>query len=375
MSRSRGWTINGDFVALKPTGVARYARNVTHALDALLGENGPLVQNIDLRLVVPCKPQGLDLQHIRIKVVPEFRSPRIPQAWVQLQLPRSCSGGLVSFCNLAPVSQRKQIVCIHDLQTALVPDSYNRMFILAHKIILPWLGHQVGFVATVSQFSRDCLVSHGIAPAEKIFVTHNGAEHALSWQASRSELELGPRPMVLCLGRPEAHKNTGLIWKLAGELDEMGLDAYVAGNIGDPLSYSNGGPTPKNVRLLGRVNDDDLAKLYRHAVCLLFPSRIEGFGLPSIEAMALKCPVVASTAPCMPETCGDAALYADPDDQEGWITAIERLFHDDRLRADVIARGVERARLYSWRRIAQKYIEHMARMDNADELCPSLVTS
>jgi glycogen synthase len=98
-------------------------------------------------------------------------------------------------------------------------------------------------------------------------------------------------------------------------------------------------------------------------LCFLFPSRIEGFGLPVVEAMALGCPVVASSAPCLPEVCGNAALLVDPDDPAGWIEAVRDLQTDQRLRRRMILRGYARARTYSWRNIAEIYLRLMAQAD------------
>src|SRR5262249_54107685 len=76
--------------------------------------------------------------------------------------------------------------------------------------------------------------------------------------------------------------------------------------------------------------------------------------------------VVASTAPCLPEVCGKAALLADPDDAEAWIAAVGRLLHEPELRAALIARGRERAKAFSWRRIAETYLELMAEVDRCE---------
>ncbi len=79
----RRWTINGDFTTLRPTGVARYAREVTMALDALILEGHPLGRDLDIDLVVP-RPlsESLPLDVIPVRLVPEFSRPRLPQFWV-----------------------------------------------------------------------------------------------------------------------------------------------------------------------------------------------------------------------------------------------------------------------------------------------------
>jgi glycosyltransferase involved in cell wall biosynthesis len=359
----RVWTINGDFVTLQPTGVARYAREVTMALDDLVSGGHPLANDLELRLVAPRAPKDLPLKRISVHVVPEFRTPRLPQVWVQVQLPRHIEGGLLSFCNLAPMFARRHIACIHDLHTWLMPESYGALFRLAHRVILPVVGRTAARVTTVSELSRAHLAQHGVAPLEKTVVTYNGATHAMRWDATRSALTLGPRPYVLFLGRAQPYKNGALVWSIAAELDALGLDVYVAGALDAEALASFGNSVPANVRLLGRVSDDDLALLFSRAVCFLFPSRIEGFGLPVVEAMVHGCPVVASTSPCLPEVCGDAALLAGPDDTTAWVGHVRAIQADGALRAALVAKGRARGAMFRWSRIAEHYLSLMLEVD------------
>ena len=364
----RRWTINGDFTTLSPkTGVARYSREVTMALDALICEGHRLTLDLDIELVVP-RPMAapLALENIPVTVLPEYSRPRLPQFWVQAQLPRYVSGGLVSFCNLAPIALKRHIACIHDLHTRLMPSSYKRGFRWAHRLILPALGRHAARITTVSELSRSNLVEFGIAPARNIIVTYNGSDHATRWNSARSVLNIRRgRPYVLCLGqKDQAYKNLGLLARLAPLLDEMGLDLWMPGNADENALRQHVAQMPGNVVFPGRISDDDLKKLFENALCFLFPSRIEGFGLPAIEAMASGCPVVASTAPCLPEICGDAALFADPDKVDIWAENIRMLLHFPEMRAALIARGYAHASTYSWRRIAEKYLELMQEVDS-----------
>ena len=144
---------------------------------------------------------------------------------------------------------------------------------------------------------------------------------------------------MLCLGRPQKYKNVELMLRLAPMLDDMGLDLWMAGDIDVSALRKEHAHVPGNVQLLGRISDDDFAHALGHALAFLFPSRIEGFGLPAIEAMALGCPVVASTSPCLPEICGDGALYADPDDPDAWLRIIEKLKMDSTFRERLIHQG------------------------------------
>lgn len=358
------WALNGDFVTLSPTGVARYAHETVAALDTLVGEGHPLTRGLQLELIAPTPFQ---LRHIPCRVIPEFRSPRLPQVWVQSQLPREVSGGLVSFCNLAPVSVRHHIACIHDLHTFLMPESYSLSFRLAHRAILPMLGRIAGRITTVSELSRDHIVAHGVAPRTKVTVTYNGSDHVNRWDAGRSTLKIPTcRPFVLALGRPQKYKNTQLIWQIADRLADLGVDILLAGDLSASALAALGPQRPANIYVLGRVGDDDLALLFSKAVCFLFPSRIEGFGIPAVEAMALGCPLVASTSPCLPQICGDGAIYADPDRPDAWVEAVSRLLSQPVFAHELTHRARNVAARYTWRNIAIKYLTLMHDLDAED---------
>jgi len=106
----------------------------------------------------------------------------------------------------------------------------------------------------------------------------------------------------------------------------------------------------KHVRFLGFVSDDTLAALYRLAAVFVFPSLYEGFGLPPLEAMASGAPVITSNVSSLPEVVGDAAVLIDPYDPEAIADAMTRVLSDETLRAQLRARGLLRARHFSWER-------------------------
>lgn len=106
-----------------------------------------------------------------------------------------------------------------------------------------------------------------------------------------------------------------------------------------------------------RVADDELAACYSHAEAFVFPSRYEGFGIPILEAFACGCPTLLANASCFPEIAGDAAAFFDPDDPDNLAAVLDRVLDDDALRADLVRRGAERQREFTWARTAERTIE------------------
>jgi glycosyltransferase involved in cell wall biosynthesis len=114
----------------------------------------------------------------------------------------------------------------------------------------------------------------------------------------------------------------------------------------------NFGNVPPGVEVRGRVSISELVDLYRSAAALVYPSVYEGFGMPVIEAMACGCPVACSNAASLPEVAGDAARLFDPQDTEEIAAAVEDVLREPE---PWIARGLERAKLYTWDECARAH--------------------
>ncbi|WP_270935763.1 glycosyltransferase, partial [Falsiroseomonas oryzae] len=105
------------------------------------------------------------------------------------------------------------------------------------------------------------------------------------------------------------------------------------------------------------VTDGELRALYENALCLVFPSRYEGFGIPPLEAMWCGCPVLAARAGAVPEVCGEAALWFDAEGPATPAAALSRLLDEPALADRLRAAGQARARLYSWDAAACRLLE------------------
>jgi glycosyltransferase involved in cell wall biosynthesis len=367
-TRSRGlervWSINGRFLTQPTTGVQRYAHEVIRALDQLCYERHPLAAHTRIEILSPLGgPQIRGLRTITHRPVGNIGG----QIWEQTVLPAHVRGGLLSLCNVGPLAIAKQIVCIHDLNTRECPESYALPFRALYRVLLPALGRRARAIATVSNYTASQLDAYGVASRSKLCIIPNGHEHALQWQTNHAPSTSAPSnsDTIVLLGGTAPHKNGRLILDLAPDLARLGLKIAVVG-ASDASVFSNSGPAlhAPNIRWLGRVKDDALATLLKEALCLAFPSYVEGFGLPPLEAMALGCPVVVSNRASLPEVCGSAALYASPTDGQMWLEAFRRLHTEPNLRAKLKAAGRLRAHRFSWRRSAELYLEAMAQLDD-----------
>ena len=332
-------------------------------MDVLIREGHPLAAGLTVDILCP----GGTLEASPFVNIPMRPLPSAPgHFWEQFILPGYVRGGLLSLCNTGPLALKRQIVCIHDLNSRITPESYGLMFRAAYRVIVPALGRRAAQIVTVSRFSQKTLGLFDIRPVDEITVIYDGYEHVLGWNPGHSLLSSGslPRPFVLLVGSKAPHKNVAIIYSIAQELSARDIHLVVAGGE-DPSVYASRHSVqlPPNVRHLGRVSDDDLAYLYRQALCLLFPSKTEGFGLPVLEAMALGCPVISSDAASLPEVCGEAALYASPDDAAAWLAAIGRIAAEPMLREYLAGAGPKRAKAFSWREGAEKYLELMYAVD------------
>jgi glycosyltransferase involved in cell wall biosynthesis len=348
-------TVNGRFLTQRATGVQRYAREIVMELDRLLQEDR-LSSSLSANLALPARSE----LEPPLRAIGCERTAGSGPLWDQFVLPFAARGALLSLCNMGPLLAANHIICIHDLNILLAPESYSQAFRLYYRAMLPLLAWRAARVATVSHFSAHTLGDFGLCKPEKMTVIPDGHEHVRRWRPSLSAYaarNAEQRPFIFVLGSRARHKNVSMLFAIANDLDALGLDILVAGASGKSFTALDACPIPPNVRMLGFVTDDDLAALYQNALCFAFPSLTEGFGLPALEALALGCPVIASNAASLPEVCGDAALYADPTSPRDWLCQIKRLHNEPDLARMLRIKGPQQAQRFSWAKSAELYLD------------------
>lgn len=192
---------------------------------------------------------------------------------------------------------------------------------------------------------RDVAQTLGV-PSERISVAHPAPKEVYRVDGPTSDLDA---QYVFTVATLEPRKNLQVLVE-AHRLLGDDLELVVAGGEGWGEQPLLDGP---RIRRLGFVSDEELARLYRGAAVVVYPSRFEGFGIPVIEAMACGAPVVVSAHESLDEAAGDAAVRADPEDPAAFAAAIERARAE---REQLVARGLEHVKAFSWRAVGEVFL-------------------
>ena len=227
---------------------------------------------------------------------------------------------------------------IQDLVPLHFPDWCTRRTIAMHTRKFENTARTCDLVFVNSAFTgADVTRTLGI-PQEKIRVARPGLREAFRPDGERASLG---RPYALTVATLEPRKNLATLLEAHAALaDELLLAVVGAEGWGEQPLLGRPG-----VRKLGYVPDEELARLYRGADVVVYPSRFEGFGIPIVEAMACGAPVVASAHHSLDEACGDAAVRVDPEDPDAITQGIRRALAE---RERLSRLGLEHARTFSW---------------------------
>jgi glycosyltransferase involved in cell wall biosynthesis len=354
--------INGRYLTQSITGVQRCAAETVRALDQLIVEGEYPADSWNFTLLVPPSAPHPALRGIAVRAVGRGGG----QWWEQLELPiHARTGLLVSLANAAPIAAERQCVTIHDASVFAVPEAYRPVFRTWYRFMIPTLGRRADRVITVSRFSRDELIGRARIPPEKIAVVPNAGEHILAVQpdpAVFAKGSFGSRPYLLAVGSGSRHKNLQGIARALDLVPRTDYDVVVVGARNLRIFGGAGSIPSERIRALGYVSDSELRALYEQAVCLVYPSLYEGFGLPPLEAMACGCPVIASNVASLPETCGEAALYCNPHDPRDIAARIAQVLSQPALCQSLRTRALARAREFRWRDTALGVMAQVMRM-------------
>ena len=261
--------------------------------------------------------------------------------WYPVALPRNAKDADVLHCPSfrGPVrSSVPLVVTVHDLAVLRHPEAFNRWTRTYSRVLVPRVVRAARRVIAVSEFTKRELIEVLAIPEDRIRVIPNAVAEPFVASGGRAEGDY-----VLAVGTLEPRKN---LPRLVQAARLAGIELRIAGPQGWGDTDLSGG----SVRLLGFVEDDELARLYRGALCVAYTSLYEGFGIPVLEALACGAPVVTSAGTAMAEVADGAAVLVDPRAASAIADGIREAIA---RREELAVLGPERARGFTWQAAAE----------------------
>ena len=256
----------------------------------------------------------------------------------------------------------RSIVTIHDCIHLIFPQYLRNRLAYTYAWTMFWTAvHRASRILTVSEASKSDILRFFDVPSERVTVIHNAIDDRFYENPPEEQIvrvreryQLHDR-FLMYAGNVKPHKNLERLIDAFVLLRNDGLDDLKLLITGSEISrYStlrravHRHNLHQHVRFLGYQSEETLSALYRLADVFVFPSLYEGFGLPPLEAMASGTPVVVSNVSSLPEVVGDAAVLVNPYDPQAMADGIARVLDDLTLRETLTARGLARARAFSW---------------------------
>lgn len=330
--------VNARFLTQNITGVQRFAIELSKAL---------LEIRQDIVFLVPDLTAVVDkslLSQFNIKEVKGGSG----HYWEQVTLSRYLKSIglplLVNLCNTAPIFYRNKISTIHDITFLRYPKSYSMKFRLFYRYLIPAIIKTSRKILTVSEFSKTDICQQYGLDIDNLNVIHNAVGSSFI-PANRLNTK---KKYALAVSSPNLHKNfprmiraflkaeTSIDLKIIGSLSNTFNDQEVLSSDSDRVEY------------LGRISDNELIELYQNADFFIFPSLYEGFGIPPLEAQACGCPVISSNAASLPEILDNSVLFFNPMDESSIKDAIDEIASNHDLKCNLIKKGYENVKKYSW---------------------------
>lgn len=262
----------------------------------------------------------------------------------------------------------KKIVFINDITFLEYPEYFTwkeKLYFLPIRFLSRWAAR----ICTLSRNEKERMVKFNYAAADKISVISLGVDegfvplsgHApVRIQEVREKYGL-PERFLLYVGRMNERKNILNLLKAVKALEDWNIKLVLAGKVDwkmfDLQVKIKELALQERVLLLGPIPEADLPVLYALATIFCYVSFAEGFGLPPLEAMASGVPLVVSDRDSLPEVCADACSYVDPQKPEAIAAAIDRLLTDPELREEMRAKGLLRAKCFSWQESADRLLQ------------------
>ncbi|MBI4673043.1 MAG: glycosyltransferase family 4 protein [Chloroflexi bacterium] len=293
--------------------------------------------------------------------------------WLQHELPHAVKAEHVALLHCAAYLGPRHAACpmvanILDTTYLAFPRDFDWKWRFYARTLIPPTVSNAAAILTLSEHARGEIARAFDAPRAKIKIVYPGvaaefhaAADASTIAALRARYAL-PNSYVLFVGAQETRKNiptlVHMLTRVRNEFAGLGLVLVGPRGSGSPeiQRVVNALGSRDAVREVGYVAQGEMPALYAGARAFVYASKLEGFGMPPLEAMACRIPVIAAPNPPLPEVLGDAAYFAPDDSPDALAQALARVLRDDALGDVLRARGLERAREFTWARAARTTI-------------------
>lgn len=270
---------------------------------------------------------------------------------------------LVHFCMpQQPVLYKgRRVTTVHDLTLLNTYNSDKNWFVfhakqLVGKYVFKHVGRSNKAIITPTKYTKQAFVDFAHIDEKKVIVTYEAAEVT---PGNMEQYDLPFKRFIMYVGQQPDYKNVRRLGdahqKLLTKYPDLGL--VLVGKLADDTKANKAYFESKgyrNIHFTGFVSDGQRDWLMQDCAAYVFPSLMEGFGLPGLEAMAAGAPVISSNATCLPEVYGDAAEYFNPYSVDDMAATIERVISDPNLQKKLITAGSKQVKKYSWKRMAEQ---------------------
>lgn len=256
----------------------------------------------------------------------------------------------------------KTVVTIHDVAYFYYPEEFLKKDLYKLKNWTSYALNHASKVISVSENTKKDIIKFYETPEQKIEVIHNGFNKTSSVETPR-EAKSPSSLYLLYVGTLQPRKNVAKLIDAFDILkkDYADLKLYLVGKKGWLYDEIFSRVTELNLQndvvFTGYVSEGEKNTLYKHAQAYVLPSLYEGFGNPPLEAMSAGCPVVVSNNSSLPEICGDACVYFDPNDTMDMANKISEVLSNKELCASLQAKGLQRVKEFSWEKCAKETLE------------------
>lgn len=344
------------------SGVGRYIRNLVSQLQKLDKEN-------QYYLILLPKDKNIPLQNNFNKIIADFQWYGVSE---QVKLPKlldRINPDLVHFphFNVPLFYSGKFVVTIHDLihqhfamkrATTLDPFTY-KIKQWGYKTVFKNAINKSMKILVPSNFVKHQLIDKWKVRAEKIVITEEAVDD--NFFSIIKPLSNQQSPYIFYVGNAHPHKNVEGLIKAFLEIRKKHKDLKLVLSGNDHYFWQRIKTDPRfrgnGIVYTGFINDKQLVALYKGALAFVMPSLEEGFGIPLLEAFACGCPVVSSKGGSLPEVGGEAAIYFDPKNIDDMVDKISSVLNNGKLRKELIEKGLQRVKLFSWERLAEQTLE------------------